>query len=115
MGFDLGSIHAAHPTIEKKIEGDLKRRPATWLAEATEKAAVAVREDYDDWVTKSKHALIIQEICERVELSDERRGKVGGPGQGAMIDHLHPCAHARAHGSEPCRHNSCSGLRHASG
>ena len=53
MGFDLGSIHAAHPTIEKEIEGDLNRRPATWFEEATEKAVIAVREDYDDWMTKS--------------------------------------------------------------
>jgi hypothetical protein len=53
MGFDLGSIHAAHPMHVREIEGDLERRPTTWIEEATEKAVAAVRADYNDWAMKA--------------------------------------------------------------
>ena len=49
MGFDLGAIHAAHPSGVRQIRRDLKKRPWDWLAIASDTAATNVRREYKSW------------------------------------------------------------------
>ena len=53
MAHDLASIHLGLVDVRKAIEGDLKKRPAGWLAAAVKRAAVFVREEQRKWVKKS--------------------------------------------------------------
>ena len=49
MGFDLGAFHGSDRDDAKAIAKDLKKRKASWLHAAADRAEDAVRADFKDW------------------------------------------------------------------